>query len=218
MWPHIVLWRKAKDVHLCGRYPPLALNARWPVFIRVMLHGPFEGSERSSTWKLNRKSWAPPQVKFFVWLVCQDRCWTADHLSEEGFLARSSLRSMSPDRGDHGTPPHRLSLLTYPNCTRCCPGLGPPLHLQLSQTHSWTGGCTLRSVLKTARKGPSSLVMLTAWWIWKQLNAVIFDESQPDVYRLFSTIRAEAWYWEMVGAKGLSELLPVGPSSMGVML
>ena len=60
--------------------------------------------------------------------------------------------------------------------------------------------------------------MLMAWWIWKQLNAVIFDDSQPDIYRLFSTIRAEAWYWEMVGAKGLSELLPVGPSSMGVML
>jgi hypothetical protein len=50
--------------------------------------------------------------------------------------------------------------------------------------------------------------MLTAWWIWKHRNAVIFDNAQPSVPSLFSDIRTEARQWADAGARGVRQLLP----------
>jgi hypothetical protein len=30
------------------------------------------------------KTWAPPKCRFFIWLVTQNKCWTADRLSKRG--------------------------------------------------------------------------------------------------------------------------------------
>ena len=43
-----------------------------------------------------------------------------------------------------------------------------------------------------ARKGMASLIILTAWWIWKHRNACIFDGEQPSTSRLSGIIRDEA--------------------------
>ena len=65
---------------------------------------------------LTRKSWAPPRVKFFIWLACQDRCWTGAQLARRGLphlarcpcatslwrLWRTSLPA-APSRGRSGT-------------------------------------------------------------------------------------------------------------------
>jgi hypothetical protein len=48
----------------------------------VFLHLPLVTC--SYYWKLNWRSWAPPRVKFFVWLACLDRCWTGDRLARRG--------------------------------------------------------------------------------------------------------------------------------------
>ncbi|XP_047084491.1 uncharacterized protein LOC124695715 [Lolium rigidum] len=50
----------------------------------------------------------------------------------------------------------------------------------------------VRTTPRQLRKGTSLLIMLTAWWIWKHRNAVIFDNAQPSVPALFSDIRTEA--------------------------
>jgi hypothetical protein len=42
------------------------------------------------------------------------------------------------------------------------------------------------------RKGTSSLIMLTAWWIWKHRNDAVFDNARPSVSSLFDDIRVEA--------------------------
>jgi hypothetical protein len=44
----------------------------------------FQGSTTSSSWKFTWKTWAPPRVKFFSWLVGMDRCWTAQRLARRG--------------------------------------------------------------------------------------------------------------------------------------
>ena len=33
----------------------------------------------------------------------------------------------------------------------------------------------------TARKGTTSVIMLTPWWFWKWRNAIIFDGALPDL-------------------------------------
>ena len=66
----------------------------------------------------------------------------------------------------------------------------------------------LNSTPQALRKGTSSLIMLSAWWIWKQRNAVVFDNRSPSVSALVETIKTEARTWVSAGARGLGQLLP----------
>jgi hypothetical protein len=50
--------------------------------------------------------------------------------------------------------------------------------------------------------------MLTAWWIWKHRNAVVFDNVRPSVTTLFNDIVTEARLWADAGARGVRLLLP----------
>ena len=68
-----------------------------------------------------------------------------------------------------------------------------------------------RSTPRALRKGTSSLIMLTAWWIWKQRNTVVFDNASPNMGCLLATIRSEARSWASVGASGLGVLIPAAP-------
>lgn len=47
----------------------------------------------------------------------------------------------------------------------------------------------VRTTPVAARKGTSSVIMLTAWQLWKRRNAIIFDGAQPDLRGLLDTIR-----------------------------
>jgi hypothetical protein len=58
------------------------------------------------------------------------------------------------------------------------------------------------------RKGTLSVIMLTAWWIWKHRNAAVFDNARPSVTSLFNDIVAEARQWADTGARGVRLLLP----------
>jgi hypothetical protein len=60
----------------------------------------------------------------------------------------------------------------------------------------------------TLRKGTSSLIMLTAGWIWKLRNAIIFDAAIPNTASLFDTIREEARSWASAGAISIRALIP----------
>ena len=39
----------------------------------------------------------------------------------------------------------------------------------------------LSATPRALRKGTSSLIMLTAWWIWKYRNAAVFENARPSV-------------------------------------
>jgi hypothetical protein len=61
-----------------------------------------------------------------------------------------------------------------------------------------------RSNPHVLRKGTSSLIMLTAWWIWKLHNAVVFDVAVPNT----TSIRDEARFWASAGVIGIRALIP----------
>jgi hypothetical protein len=63
----------------------------------------FHGSTASNSWKLTWKTWAPPRVKFFCWLACMDRCWTAERLAQRGLqhLPRCLLCDQMPETMHH---------------------------------------------------------------------------------------------------------------------
>uniref|UniRef100_A0ACD5Y8D8 Uncharacterized protein n=1 Tax=Avena sativa TaxID=4498 RepID=A0ACD5Y8D8_AVESA len=58
------------------------------------------------------------------------------------------------------------------------------------------------------RKGTSSVIMLTAWWIWKHRNVIVLNNESPSVAPLVDTIKAEAKSWAEAGARGLRQILP----------
>jgi hypothetical protein len=61
---------------------------------------------------------------------------------------------------------------------------------------------------RALRKGTLLLIMLTAWWIWKLRNAVVFDAATPDTTSLSDTIRDEACSWASAGAIIIHALIP----------
>jgi len=54
----------------------------------------------------------------------------------------------------------------------------------------------------------NSLVILTAWSIWKMRNRCVFDGRHPDARLVLQEINEQANLWKLAGAKALGELLP----------
>lgn len=46
--------------------------------------GLFLGSSLFGHYRRVWKSWAPSKCRFFIWLIAQNRCWTADRLAKRG--------------------------------------------------------------------------------------------------------------------------------------
>jgi hypothetical protein len=80
---YLMLWRMIQDTTLNDQ--PDQLIWKWTASgIYTANSGylaTFHGSTPCCSWKLVRKTWAPPKVKFFHWLASMDRCWTAERLA-----------------------------------------------------------------------------------------------------------------------------------------
>jgi hypothetical protein len=66
------------DKHLFS----LASNGKYSA--KSSYKGLFLGSSSFAYYKMVWKSWAPPKCRFFIWLVTQKRCWTANRLAKRG--------------------------------------------------------------------------------------------------------------------------------------
>ena len=50
----------------------------------------------------------------------------------------------------------------------------------------------IHSTPSTLRKGTALVIKLTAWWIWKQQNAAVFDNASPNFVSLLKMMKADA--------------------------
>jgi hypothetical protein len=62
-----------------------------------------------------------------------------------------------------------------------------------------------------AKKGLNSVVILVAWSLWNHRNRCVFNDLQPSLNGLLSTIRDELHLWES-GARGITHLLALQPN------
>jgi hypothetical protein len=210
LWQYVQLWIRVRDVQLLPM--PDRLLWRWTTDAQYSSKSCYEflfqGAIISRSWRLNWRSWAPPRVKFHIWLACQDRCWTGERLARRGLPhpPRCPLCDQAEETMEHllvGCPFSRTvwhEVLSWVRSTARPPRRGDDFV-------GWWQGAT-RSTPRALRKGTSSLIMLTAWWIWKLRNAVVFDAATPDTANLSDTIRDEARSWASAGAIGIRALIP----------
>jgi exonuclease III len=212
LWQYVQLWVMLREVTLAPT--PDRLLWRWTTDAQYSSKSCYEflfqGSLLSSSWKLTWRTWAPPRVKFFVWLACQDRCWTGERLARRGLQhpTRCPLCDQAEETMRHLLTGCPFSLTVWHEVLSWIRSTAGPPDGEDDFVDWWKSA--LRSTPRALRKGTSSLVMLTAWWIWKHRNAIVFDNARPNSIGLLDTIRSEARSWVLAGATGLGALVPSG--------
>ncbi|CAO2047510.1 unnamed protein product [Urochloa humidicola] len=153
------------------------------------------------------KSWAPPRVKFFMWLATKGRLWTADRRRRHNLDAHDTclLCEQEPETSEHilvacpYTKELWWSALTA--LGRACAFPPEPL----SPQDWWNHIRRLQPLEK--RKGTDTLAMLLFWSTWKERNRRLFDGRRCQVQELLFTIRQEGHLWVQAGAKHLGDLV-----------
>jgi hypothetical protein len=76
------------------------------------------------------------------------------------------------------------------------------------------GGKVLVSWLRRSNEGGcNTLITLGKWIMWKHRNRYVFDDLSPCMGAVLSQVAQEMEAREMVGAKGLTQLLALAPQA-----
>lgn len=168
----------------------------------------FEGTNSSACAAEIWKPWAPSKCKFFLWLLLQNRIWTADRLLQRGWpndyfcpLCERNLETVTHmiiecpfSRGLWA------SVSTWSACSTLCPAQWTSDDIQ-----TWFVDLTNTTTLNAARI--RTLISLVIWTIWRERNSRIFRGVRTTAGRLFDGLRDEAGLWSVAGAKGLASLV-----------
>ena len=63
------------------------------------------------------------------------------------------------------------------------------------------------------QKGINSIIILGSWLVWKHRNYCVFDGGTPNLSRVMAAFREEVQLWSVAGARGVSYLLALAPTS-----
>jgi hypothetical protein len=165
-----------------------------------------ESSFHKHVWQV----WAPSRCKFFMWLLLQNRVWTAD-----GLLARQW-------KNEYFCPLCRRNLETACQLFLECPfsrcvWIETSSWLSLPQLNplSWRATWGLQdwseyvagSLSFDKDKGGRSMVILVCWIIWRERNARIFEAKERPVQSIIAEVKEEAHLWSTAGANGITSFV-----------
>ena len=170
----------------------------------------FDGSTLSLMDSLVWKAWAPPKYKFFVWLIIQDRVWTADRLQRRGW---PNCGACPLCRQENESACHLLFHCRF--SVRIWNAIAEWLGSTHFRPEIWVGltsvrDCWSASVLhpEAPRKATASIISLVAWKLWNERNSRIFRHTSHLPSVLFSDIKEEARTWVKAGATCLVGFIP----------
>ena len=210
MVQYIQLWRLVRHTTLSNE--PDTLRWRWTSSATYTASSCYKalffGACEDPFWRLTWRPWAPLRVKFFLWLAMQNRCWTAERLARRGLPHDDAC--VLCDQDDE-TMHHLLAGCSFSRQIwhETLGWARVPISLPAPDTPFqvwWQSSLDIAPA--SMRKGISSLIILTAWWIWKQRNACIFDGATPSITFTSDTIKDEARLWAKAGATGLQNIIP----------
>jgi hypothetical protein len=154
----------------------------------------------SSVWKF----WAPPKIKFFMWLALQNRLWTNDRLEKRGWPngRHCKLCNRAFETVNHLLVNCRFTIRLW--------GLHKDwLGLQQLNLLPWPA-TTLHSwwALISKRKDLASLALLVSWEIWNERNGRVFNNKYAPPSVILHKIKGEAKLWILAGDKCMGSLMP----------
>uniref|UniRef100_A0A8I6WC10 Reverse transcriptase zinc-binding domain-containing protein n=1 Tax=Hordeum vulgare subsp. vulgare TaxID=112509 RepID=A0A8I6WC10_HORVV len=149
----------------------------------------FQGSTTCFSWKLIWKNWVPPKVKFFHWLACQDRCWTAEHLARHGMQhhPRCLLCDQAPETRRHLMLECPFARQTWHEVLAWLRMTAAPPDHEASPMDWWLQA--RQNTSKPLHKGLASAALLVPWMIWKHRNACVFEGARSSSLQLISNIK-----------------------------
>ena len=156
------------------------------------------------------KVWAPAKCKFFMWIMLQDRVWTADRLMlrewPNCYFCQLCLRNL--ETGLHLFTECRVACFIWSSISAWsrCPGMNPANRETASDLTTWFFNLVGNST-STEAKGARSLTILVAWSIWCERNSRIFYDAVKTPSRIVEEIKETARLWVSAGAKHLATLV-----------
>ena len=177
------LWMLLNDVHLHEQTEDVIVwkHANDGIYTAATAYkAQFLGMTVSPLDRMVWKAWAPPKVKFFAWLVLQDRIWTADRLERRGWpnCGLCPLCKREQETGAHLFFKCRYTI-------RLWRAIIEKIGLHHMDTSTWHLHETVKEWWdkRTDCTNPNwhamaSLTMLVSWTIWNERNNRIFGKAQ----------------------------------------
>lgn len=170
----------------------------------------FMGTVSSDTQTIIWTIWAPPRIKFFLWLMLQNRIWTADRLQQRHwpneYFCQLCLRNLE-------TTDHLFTECPYARelWDKVIQRINQPTLLSLTRNENLSVSQWYRDLLphgfdKSKASGTRSIAMLTIWTLWNERNRRVFRRGERTTTQLLHEIRDEARTWTLAGAKNIKEL------------
>jgi hypothetical protein len=207
---YVSLWLRIQHIHLDSTSPDKFIW-KWSANQQYSLASAYQAFFISQCGvpvaKELCKTRASADIKFFVWLVILDRCWTAKqrhrhHLQDD---ANCNLCGQALEFIHHlllGCVYSRevwARLLRSLELLHLCPTL------DTAPTPWWLDN--RRSLSKERRCGFDSLVTLVWWNIWWECNNRVFNDAMKQAAELVSWTREEWGLYIQAGCSRLSVLL-----------
>ncbi|TVU03236.1 hypothetical protein EJB05_51232, partial [Eragrostis curvula] len=150
-------------------------------------------------------TWCPAKVHFFSWLALQRRLWTSERRERHGLQedATCILCDQEPESSDH-----LLLQCSYAKQIWWETWVSLGMACSFNDGESWVDWWHWHRKGRPPKmaKGIATLVMLTAWMIWKQRNPLVFEQKSATVPQLLVEIKREIDCWIAAGAKNLARL------------
>jgi len=167
----------------------------------------FDGGASSLYPKTVWHVWAPSRCKIFLWLLLQNRVWTADRLLmrewPNSYFCPLCYRNLETAQHLSSECEESRRIWAEVSSWVGSPGLDPTNRNATDTLMDWFHGLAGDSS-STMATGSRSLAILVTWSIWKERNARVFNNTEKTVARLVEEIKDEARLWCQAGAKHLS--------------
>lgn len=142
------------------------------------------------------KAWATPRCKFFLWLVLQDRAWTAARLQQRGwennYFCALCERNLETAAHIFIECPFTRKIWTLVSVWSSCPNLNPISWGDHTDMEEW-----FIEVVKAGNKKGHTIAILTMWHVWKERNGRVFEQKSRNEQGVLVSIRDEFSNWVM---------------------